>query len=337
MSEIIFKYSIYSILILLVPIISLLVIQTNSFWQEKALMGEKDGLFSNIKRGLAKTVKTFFKYDLICRTSILEIILPLGLLVLYILSFSLFPLSGIVGGLTIQITNSPFAGVLVFIVLIIGTLFSSLIFLNSKHNYARIGEDIFFTKLISFFLPLCVSIITILMHYKSLDFHFIVKSQSSFINQIIPSWGIFSQPLGALVFFVVFAGLSNSNLINYRKEENSFNSGLKMSLASFNYNVYMIAENLCFILSLYLFIFLFLGGYGLLPGMNVLLSNDTSVLVLFQVLSFFIKLICCLMFSRVLCRNLPLLNTQKIFNIGWKGLLPLSFLNFFLYTLWKVF
>lgn len=335
MSELIFKYLFYSFLIILIPVISLLTVETTSYWQRDSNLNGKNGFLLNFKRGFSKYLKSFFKYDLLFSSNIVEIILPVVLLIFYLFSFTLFPLSGAEASHTIQILNSAYGSVAIFIVLILGFLFSSIVFLNSENNYARMSENILFTKLISFFLPLLVVLISIFMHYNSFDFHNIVKSQEPLIFSFLPSWGIFYQPLGAAIFLIVLIGLSNSNLVFYRKEQNSFTSGLKMSVSSFNYNIFMIAENLFLVVFFYLFIFLFLGGYGLLPGLDLFISADTTILVVFQVLSFLFKLVFCLFFTRLLCRNLPLLNIQKIINIGWKGLLPLSFLNFFIYTFWK--
>lgn len=207
---------------------------------------------------------------------------------------------------------------------------------GSNNKYALLGGIRASAQMISYEVCLGLSLIGAIMIYGTLDLGGMVVQQSGHWFGWIPRWGLFLQPLGALLFLPAAIAENKrvpfdmpeceSEIIGYFTEY----SGLKGGL-------FMFAEFVELILVSVLFAIVFLGGWNVpylawdgfhFPwgGMWYL---PTLAVTLLQFGIFFLKIAFMIYFCILVRWTLPRFRYDQVMRLGWKYLLPLGIINLF--------
>jgi NADH-quinone oxidoreductase subunit H len=146
----------------------------------------------------------------------------------------------------------------------------------------------------------------------------------------IPKWGIFIQPVGFILFLISVFAETNRLPFDLPEGESELIAGYHLEYGSMRFALFMMAEFVNMAVASGLIATLFFGGWQLLPGLSFLLSGaNPMVIVLFQGISFVIK-VACFMWLFVWVRwTLPRFRFDQLMNLGWKVLFPLGLVNIF--------
>lgn len=204
----------------------------------------------------------------------------------------------------------------------------------SNNKYTLLGGMRGTAQIISYEIALGLSLVGLIMIYPSLELNEIVHYQGGLILGFIPKWGIILQPLGFLIFLI--AGMAETKRVPFDLPEGESEIiGFYTEYSGMKFGLFMMTDFVEVILISALITTLFFGGWQVpylqadgfhFPWGGELILNHWIV-VLLQVLSFNIKVafFCWLL---ILVRwTYPRFRYDQLMDLGWKLLIPLSFVN----------
>lgn len=179
------------------------------------------------------------------------------------------------------------------------------------------------SQVISYELPMGISLIALLMLTGSLKMSAIVGGQ-------LDSWyNVLYQPLGFFIFLVCAFAECNRTPFDLPEAENELNFGYHQEYSSMKLGFYLFAEYINMFISSAVMVTLFWGGYDI-PFINdgeLAKSIGYNWLAVLEGLSMFIK-VAIFIFAFMWVRwTIPRFRYDQLMNLGWKTLIPLSLIN----------
>jgi len=241
-----------------------------------------------------------------------------------------------VGGREISLQAVPLnAGVLyVFAMLSMGVYGVMLAGWSSANNYALLGGQRAAALMISAEVAIGASIMGVCMVYGSLDLQAIARAQGAHWFGLIPQWGIFTQPLGLVLFLT--AGIASTKRIPFDLPEGESEIiGYFVEYSGMKFGMFMMADFIETVVIAGMTTALFLGGWQVpwlaadgfhFPGGAVWALPHLLVVAL-QVGAFVVKVCAMIWFLMLVRWTLPRFRYDQAMRLGWLGLLPLSVLN----------
>jgi NADH-quinone oxidoreductase subunit H len=227
------------------------------------------------------------------------------------------------------------AGVLyVFAMLSLGVYGVMLAGWASGSNYALLGGQRAAALMISAEIAIGVSIVGVCMVYGSLDLQEIARGQGAYWGGVIPKWGLFTQPLGFLLFLT--AGIASTKRIPFDFPEGESEiigyfveySGMKLGMflmADFVETVVIAGMTTALFLGGWQVPWLFADGFHFPGGLTWALPH--LAVVLLQVGAFVTKVFVMVWVLMLIRWTLPRFRYDQAMRLGWLGLLPLALLN----------
>jgi NADH-quinone oxidoreductase subunit H len=227
------------------------------------------------------------------------------------------------------------AGVLyVFAMLSMGVYGVMLAGWASGNNFALLGGQRAAALMISAEIAIGVSIIGVCLVYGSLDLQEIARAQGAHWAGLIPQWGIFTQPLGFLLFLT--AGIASTKRVPFDiPEAESEIIGYFVEYSGMKFGMFMMADFVETVVIAGMTTALFLGGWQVpwlaadgfhLPG-GVAWALPHLAVVALQVGAFITKVVLMVWFLMLIRWTLPRFRYDQAMRLGWLGLLPLGVLN----------
>lgn len=207
----------------------------------------------------------------------------------------------------------------------------------SNNKYSMLGALRACAQMVSYELSLSTSLVAMIFLYGTNDIHGMVAAQSGYWFGFIPQWGVFYQPIAALLFLVGIFAESNRLPFDLAEGESEIVAGYHLEYSSMKFALFFMAEYIHMIALSALFIIMFFGGYGLLPGMEGLASKSPILLVLLQATSLIIKVAVMIWFFIWVRWTLPRFRYDQLMNLGWRRLLPLGIANLIVTVLFVYF
>lgn len=202
---------------------------------------------------------------------------------------------------------------------------------GSNNKYTMLGAIRACAQMISYELAMSTTLVAIFIIYGTHDLHELVNRQSQTWFGVIYKWGIFTQPIGAILFMVGIFAESNRLPFDLAEGESELVAGYHLEYSSMKFALFFMAEYLHIIVLSCLFSFLFLGGYGPIPGMEylleMLLEKIPYIHYIFQFISLFIKVSLLVWFFVWVRWSIPRFRYDQLMKLGWLRLLPLGLLN----------
>ncbi len=182
---------------------------------------------------------------------------------------------------------------------------------GSNNKWALLGGMRSAAQIISYEVPLTLSIIGVLIFAESLSMQSIVKSQAGFFD-----WYIFRQPLGFLIFIVAATAEVNRTPFDLPEAEQELVAGFNVEYSGMKFAMFFLAEFLNMFTASAIAVTLFFGGWNgpLLPSWMWFLIKTLAIVFV-------------LMWFRW---TYPRLRVDHLMEFAWKWLLPLAFLNLIL-------
>ena len=188
----------------------------------------------------------------------------------------------------------------------------------SNNKYSLLGGMRAAAQMISYEIPLVMSVIGIVLLAGSLNLNEIVAAQEKV-------WYIFVQPIGFFVFLIAAVAELNRTPFDLPEAESELVSGYHTEYSGFRWAFFMLSEYVYFFGMASLITVLFLGGWnpvmflGFIPGAVWFALKFSSVVFL-------------LIWFRV---TFPRIRGDQLMEFGWKVLLPIALANIFLTALIK--
>ena len=199
---------------------------------------------------------------------------------------------------------------------------------SSNNKYALFGGIRSSAQMISYEIPLGLSIIGILMITGSLKLDAVVLSQTDYWFGVIPKWNVIRQPLAFFIFLISAFAETNRLPFDLPEAEQELVGGYHTEYSSLRFSSFYLSEYIALITSSALLSTLFFGGWHM-PWIETIPMPDW-LLQLLQVGTFCAKTIFFLVFYIWVRWTLPRFKFNQLMDIGWKVLLPLAILNIFI-------
>lgn len=186
----------------------------------------------------------------------------------------------------------------------------------SNNKYALLGGMRSAAQMISYEIPLVVSVIGVIMLSSSLNLHTIVDNQAGGFWH----WYFLPQIIGFVVF--VIAGISELNRTPFDlpEAESELVAGYHVEYSGFRFAFFMLAEYVYVFAVASLITLLFLGGWHAPFPFLDFIPGLIWFLLKFALIVFF------LFWIRA---TLPRVRVDQLMGFGWKVLLPLAIANIF--------
>ena len=204
----------------------------------------------------------------------------------------------------------------------------------SNSKFALLGSMRAAVQMISYEVCLGLSLVGAIMVYGTVDLSEMVVQQSGHWFGWIPRWGIFVQPLGALLFLP--AAIAENKRIPFDlPEAESEIVGYFTEYSGLKAGLFMMTEFIEIIVVAALFSLIFLGGWHLpwlaidgfhWPWGGVSAMNIWIVKGL-QFGTYFTKIVFMIYFLILVRWTLPRFRFDQLVKLGWNYLLPLALLN----------
>ena len=269
------------------------------------------GLFQPVADG----IKMLIKEDIVPKRAdkIVHFIAPILIATAAILSLGVIPYGR---------NMTPFVidgGILFFFA--VGSATELTVFMagwGSNNKYSMLGAMRAIAQMISYELPLIITILPVVMIVSSLNPDRIVAAQAPFVFGFVPHWFAFT-PWGAAAFLLFFvSGLVESNRTPFDvpEGESEIVAGHMTEYSGFKYATFFLAEYIGMFAVSGLAVTLFLGGWHApLPFLEIIPSY----------IWFFLKLATLLFVYIWLRGTLPRTRVDQIMNFAWKFMLPMAF------------
>jgi NADH-quinone oxidoreductase subunit H len=189
---------------------------------------------------------------------------------------------------------------------------------GSNNKFSMLGAMRAIAQMISYELPLIITVLPVVMIVGSLTPDTIVAAQDGYAFGFVPRWFVFT-PWGATAFLLFFvSGLVESNRTPFDvpEGESEIVAGHMTEYSGFKYATFFMAEYIGMFAITGLGTTLFLGGWHAPVGVLEFLPSY---------IWFFAKLGALLFVYIWLRGTLPRTRVDQIMNFAWKFMLPMAF------------
>lgn len=252
---------------------------------------------------IADGIKLFFKEDMTVSHAhrFYFTLAPIISLVSVLVCFAVVPLSGrfYVADISLAVLYvMAFSSLGVYGVLLGGW--------SSNNKYSLLGGLRGAAQMISYEIPLALSLVGIIVLAGSLSLTDIVKAQDGM-------WFIVKQPLGFLLFFIAVSAETNRTPFDLIECENELVAGYQTEYSSMKFGLFYMAEYAHILLASCLITLLFLGGWNG-PVLPALVWFGIKLFLVFFVFIW-------------VRATFPRVRYDQLMMFSWKILTPLAFLN----------
>lgn len=177
----------------------------------------------------------------------------------------------------------------------------------SNNRYSLLGGLRGTAQMISYEIPMGMSLLTVVLSAGTLRLTEIVAAQENY------HWFIWTNPLGFLIYMVTAFAETNRAPFDFPEAEQELTAGYHTEYGGMKFAMFFLAEYVNILAVSAIAITLFLGGWEG-PG-NV------------PFLWFFLKLALFVFFFMWVRATMPRLRYDQLMSFGWKVLIPLATLN----------
>ncbi len=189
---------------------------------------------------------------------------------------------------------------------------------SSNNKYSMLGALRSSAQLISYEIPLGMSVLGVMLVTGSLNLEKIID------YQIKNGWNIIYQPLAALLFVTSVFAECNRLPFDLPEAEQELVGGYHTEYSAMKFALYFLGEYTHMITTSFLVAVLFFGGWQLLPWMG-LPGGIGGVILKLIILA--VKMALFIIFYMLIRWTLPRFRFDQLMGLTWKVLLPLALVN----------
>ena len=262
----------------------------------------------------ADGIKMLIKEDVVPKNSdaIIHFIAPIAMVIPTMLALAVIPYGK---------NMTPFAidgGILFFFA--IGSATELAVFMAgwaSDNKYSMLGAMRAIAQMMSYELPLILSVLPVVMIVGSLSPDAIVAAQGRYVLGFIPHWFVLTPwgAVGFVLFYIAALVESNRTPFDLPEGESEIIAGHMIEYSGFKYAIFFMAEYFGMFAISGLAVTLFLGGWNApFPFLQFIPSY----------LWFFLKLSVLLFVFIWLRGTLPRIRIDQMMSFAWKFMLPMT-------------
>lgn len=322
------------VLIVIVVMASLLIAMYTTFAERKVAAVLQDRRGPNragpfgILQPVADGLKLFFKE---------EIIPNFSSKFLFILGPSLAMLTAIMTGavvpwgdkvhlfgrdIALQIADVNVGILYVFAVVSMGVYGIMIGGWASNNKYSLMGGLRAASQIISYELPMGISLIALLMVTGTLSLKEMVIQQQGGM------WNIVYQPLGFLIFLICAFAECNRTPFDLPEAENELIGGYHTEYSSMKLGFYLFSEYINMFVSSVIMSTMFFGGYDVLPFVDESQWGlSDNIMALIGIAALMIKVFCFIFLFMWVRWTIPRFRYDQLMRLGWRVLIPLALAN----------
>ena len=189
---------------------------------------------------------------------------------------------------------------------------------SSNNKYSFLGGLRSSAQLISYEIPLGMSILGMVLICGSLDLNTIINWQDQHV------WGIVAQPVGFLLFLISSFAETNRLPFDLPESEQELVGGFHTEYSAMKFGMFFLGEYLHVITVSYLTVVLFLGGWGF-PGLDQYQTGWLPALA--KVMVMLMKVSGMIVFIMWIRWTLPRFRYDQLMDVAWKRMIPLALIN----------
>ena len=208
---------------------------------------------------------------------------------------------------------------------------------SSNNKYSFLGAIRATASMISYEIPLGLSVLCIVLMFGTLDLNAIVEGQAHYWLGIIPAWNVFAQPLAFVMFLICIHAEANRAPFDLAESEQELVGGYHTEYSSMRFALFFLSEYAGMITTSAVCVALFFGGWSLplidkaFPslgggGVDPLHPAVTTWwlanVVRFGV--FFTKTVIVIFVFMWVRWSLPRFRFDQLMMIAWRALIPIS-------------
>ena len=188
----------------------------------------------------------------------------------------------------------------------------------SNNKYSFIGGLRSSAQLISYEIPLGLSILGMVLWAGSLDLNAIINWQDHHV------WGIIVSPIGFLIFLVSAFAETNRLPFDLPESEQELVGGFHTEYSGMKFGMFFLGEYVHVITVSFLTVILFFGGWDF-PFLN---QDQTGLLsALAKMVVILVKVTMVILFMMWVRWTLPRFRYDQLMDLAWKSLIPLALVN----------
>jgi NADH-quinone oxidoreductase subunit H len=188
----------------------------------------------------------------------------------------------------------------------------------SNNKYSFIGGLRSSAQLISYEIPLGLSILGMVLWAGSLDLNAIIDWQDRHV------WGILASPIGFLIFLVSAFAETNRLPFDLPESEQELVGGFHTEYSGMKFGMFFLGEYVHVITVSFLTVILFFGGWDF-PFLSAEQTGIVSALAKLLVITFKVTLV--ILFMMWVRWTLPRFRYDQLMDLAWKSMIPLALVN----------
>jgi NADH-quinone oxidoreductase subunit H len=190
---------------------------------------------------------------------------------------------------------------------------------SSNNKYSFIGALRSSAQLISYEIPLGLSIMGVVLAMSTLDLNSMINWQDHHV------WGIVISPVGFLIFLISSFAETNRLPFDLPESEQELVGGFHTEYSGMKFGMFFLGEYVHVINVSFMTVVLFLGGWDLPFVLSQEQKGLFVALVKCGVILFKVTLM--ILFIMWIRWTLPRFRYDQLMDLAWKSLIPLALLN----------
>lgn len=184
-----------------------------------------------------------------------------------LLAFMVIPFADtlVIGGEALRVQPLPVEyGVLWYLAVgavgVVGIFFGGWL---SHDKYSLLGSVRAGSMMLGYELPLGLAAVAMILTYNTIDFNEMVRWQSGTLFGFLPAWGVFVQPLAALLLVITLFAETNRAPFNVAEGESEIVAGPYTEFSAMKFAMYFMGEYVAMNTASAVIITMLFGGYQL--------------------------------------------------------------------------
>jgi NADH-quinone oxidoreductase subunit H len=297
-------------------------------WVQDRIGPNRVGPFG-LLQPLADGLKFLFKEDIIPDhvDRLLYLVAPAVAVTMALLAFAVVPFGPTSAApadeTTYQFVIAPRVNIGIVFVFAVTSLTVYAIILggwSSNNKYSLLGALRSSAQLISYEIPMGLSVLGIVLLTGSLNLEEIIARQA---REGIWHWNIWYQPLAFLLFLVSVLAECNRLPFDLPEAEQELIGGYHTEYSALKFGMFFLGEYTHVVTTSFLLVILFFGGWDF-PWVS--LVGGVGGIILRQII-FLLKMSSFIVFYMLLRWTLPRFRFDQLIGLAWKVMIPLALVN----------
>jgi NADH-quinone oxidoreductase subunit H len=247
---------------------------------------------------------------------------PMIAIVAALLAFAVVPWGPVGPGQSMDFQFAPNLDVGIVYIFAVGSLAVYGVVLAgwaSNNKYSFIGGMRSSAQLISYEIPLGMSILGMVLWAGSLDLNTITNWQATHV------WGVIANPVGFLIFLVSAFAETNRLPFDLPESEQELVGGFHTEYSGMKFGMFFLGEYVHVITVSFMTVILFWGGWHLPYLLSPEQTGIVSAVIKMLVITFKVSLV--IIFMMWIRWTLPRFRYDQLMDLAWKSMIPLALVN----------